>query len=61
MILVQNGQTIPVNDPIMIVAAQDEVVSQAFIESLLHEVLSQPIPFPIQLLRLSTRRRRSRP
>lgn len=37
VILVQNGQTIPVNDPIMIVAAQDEVVSQAFIESLLHE------------------------
>jgi len=36
-ILVQVGQTIPVNDPLLIVAAQDEEVSQAYIDSLLHE------------------------
>ncbi len=36
-VLVQVGQTIPVNDPLLIVAAQNEEVAQAYIDSLLHE------------------------
>ena len=36
-ILISVGDTVPVNDPILVVAAQDEEVSQAFLNSLVHE------------------------
>lgn len=36
-ILVETGQTIPVNDPILVLAGQDEEVPQSFIDSLMHE------------------------
>lgn len=36
-ILVNVGQTVPVNDPILVLAAKDEDVPQSFIDALIHE------------------------
>ena len=44
--LTQSGQTIPVNDPMIVLAAGDEDVPQSFIDALLHEGTAPALTVP---------------